>query len=115
LIEPQSFIDGRGITNLLVASSLLAAAFDEIRHRQDLARRTETALFDLIFLADQLTLGGDVVQAPLEAQSDEALPRMQVQRSVSPNFGSTALSRERPLTALSGSLVERPCASGFWP
>src|SRR6185437_2055671 len=31
---------------------------------QDLAQRAEAALFDSIFLADQLALGGDVAQAP---------------------------------------------------
>ncbi|HUC71912.1 MAG TPA: LLM class flavin-dependent oxidoreductase [Stellaceae bacterium] len=36
----------------------------DIRYYQDLARRAEAALFDSIFLADQLALGGDVAQAP---------------------------------------------------
>ncbi len=36
----------------------------DIRYYQDLAQRAETALFDSIFLADQLALGGDVAQAP---------------------------------------------------
>src|SRR5881227_1650542 len=36
----------------------------DIRYYQDLAKRAETALFDSIFLADQLALGGDVTQAP---------------------------------------------------
>src|SRR6476620_2086251 len=36
----------------------------DIRHYQDLAQRAEAALFDSIFLADQLALGGDVAQAP---------------------------------------------------
>jgi FMN-dependent oxidoreductase (nitrilotriacetate monooxygenase family) len=36
----------------------------DIRYYQDLAQRAEAALFDSIFLADQLALGGDVVQAP---------------------------------------------------
>jgi alkanesulfonate monooxygenase SsuD/methylene tetrahydromethanopterin reductase-like flavin-dependent oxidoreductase (luciferase family) len=36
----------------------------DIRYYQDLAQRAETALFDSIFLADQLALGGDVTQAP---------------------------------------------------
>ena len=35
-----------------------------IRYYQDLAQRAEAALFDSIFLADQLALGGDVAQAP---------------------------------------------------
>ena len=35
-----------------------------IRYYQDLAQRAERALFDSIFLADQLALGGDVAQAP---------------------------------------------------
>jgi FMN-dependent oxidoreductase (nitrilotriacetate monooxygenase family) len=36
----------------------------DIRYYQDLAQRAEGALFDSIFLADQLALGGDVAQAP---------------------------------------------------
>ena len=36
----------------------------DIRYYQDLAQRAETALFDSLFLADQLALGGDVAQAP---------------------------------------------------
>src|SRR5438552_5031697 len=35
-----------------------------IRYYQDLAQRAEAALFDSVFLADQLALGGDVAQAP---------------------------------------------------
>jgi FMN-dependent oxidoreductase (nitrilotriacetate monooxygenase family) len=35
-----------------------------IRYYQDLAQRAEAALFDSIFFADQLALGGDVAQAP---------------------------------------------------
>ena len=44
------------------ASSPLALT--DIRYYQDLAQRAEAALFDSIFLADQLALGGDVAQAP---------------------------------------------------
>jgi FMN-dependent oxidoreductase (nitrilotriacetate monooxygenase family) len=36
----------------------------DIRYYVDLAQRAESALFDSIFLADQLALGGDVAQAP---------------------------------------------------
>ena len=36
----------------------------DIRYYQDLAQRAEAALFNSIFLADQLALGGDVAQAP---------------------------------------------------
>src|ERR1700720_2457304 len=36
----------------------------DIRYYQDLAKRAEAALFDSVFLADQLALGGDVAQAP---------------------------------------------------
>jgi FMN-dependent oxidoreductase (nitrilotriacetate monooxygenase family) len=36
----------------------------DIRYYQDLACRAEAALFDSIFLADQLALGDDVAQAP---------------------------------------------------
>ena len=36
----------------------------DICYYQDLAQRAETALFDSLFLADQLALGGDVAQAP---------------------------------------------------
>jgi FMN-dependent oxidoreductase (nitrilotriacetate monooxygenase family) len=43
-------------------SSLLPLT--DIRYYQDLAQRAEAALFDSIFLADQLALGGDVDQAP---------------------------------------------------
>ncbi len=43
-------------------SSLLPLT--DIRYYQDLAQRAETALFDSLFLADQLALGGDVAQAP---------------------------------------------------
>jgi FMN-dependent oxidoreductase (nitrilotriacetate monooxygenase family) len=38
-------------------------ALTDIRYYQDLARRAEDALFDSIFLADQLALGEDVTQA----------------------------------------------------
>src|SRR5262249_3168006 len=44
------------------ATSLLPLT--DIRYYQDLAQRAEGALFDSIFLADQLALGGDVTQAP---------------------------------------------------
>ena len=43
------------------ASSPLALS--DIRYYQDLAQRAEAALFDSIFLADQLALGEDVAQA----------------------------------------------------
>jgi hypothetical protein len=43
-------------------SSLLPLT--DIRYYQDLAQRAEAALFDSIFLADQLALGGGVDQAP---------------------------------------------------
>ena len=36
----------------------------DIRYYQDVAQRAERALFDSIFLADQLAVGGDVAQAP---------------------------------------------------
>jgi FMN-dependent oxidoreductase (nitrilotriacetate monooxygenase family) len=36
----------------------------DIRYYQDLAQRAEAALFDAIFIADQLALGEDVAQAP---------------------------------------------------
>ena len=36
----------------------------DIRYYQDLAQHAEAALFDSVFLADQLALGGDVAQAP---------------------------------------------------
>src|SRR6516164_8258959 len=36
----------------------------DIRYYQDLAQRAEAGLFDSVFLADQLALGGDVAQAP---------------------------------------------------
>ena len=38
-------------------------ALTDIRYYQDLARRAEAALFDSVFLADQLALGEDVAQA----------------------------------------------------
>ena len=38
-------------------------ALTDIRYYQDLAQRAEVALFDSIFFADQLALGGDVAQA----------------------------------------------------
>jgi hypothetical protein len=38
-------------------------ALTDIRYDQDLARRAEDALFDSIFLADQLALGEDAAQA----------------------------------------------------
>ena len=44
------------------ASSPLALT--DIDYYQDLAQRAEAALFDSIFFADQLALGGDVAQAP---------------------------------------------------
>src|SRR6266513_5739027 len=44
------------------ASSPLALT--DIRYYQDLAQRAETALFDSIFIADQLALAEDVAQAP---------------------------------------------------
>src|SRR5688572_7464787 len=40
-----------------------ALPLTDIRYFQDLARRAETALFDSVFLADQLALGEDVAQA----------------------------------------------------
>lgn len=59
------FIHGRGHHEAAwrhAASSPLALT--DIRYYQDLAQRAEAALFDSIFLADQLALGGDVAQAP---------------------------------------------------
>jgi FMN-dependent oxidoreductase (nitrilotriacetate monooxygenase family) len=59
------FIHGRGHHEASwrhPASSPLALT--DIRYYQDLAARAEAALFDSIFLADQLALGGDVGQAP---------------------------------------------------
>ena len=40
-----------------------ALPLTDIRYYQDLAQRAEAALFDSVFLADQLALGGDVGQA----------------------------------------------------
>ena len=59
------FIHGRGHHEAAwrrPASSPLALT--DIRYYQDLAQRAEAALFDSIFLADQLALGNDVSQAP---------------------------------------------------
>ena len=59
------FIHGRGHHEAAwrhPASSPLALT--DIRYYQDLAQRAEAALFDSIFLADQLALGEDVAQAP---------------------------------------------------
>lgn len=39
-------------------------ALTDIEYYQNLAQRAEAALFDSIFFADQLALGGDVAQAP---------------------------------------------------
>src|SRR5436305_8546630 len=59
------FIHGRGHHEAAwrhpAASTL---ALTDIRYYQDLAQRAESALFDSIFLADQLALGDDVAQAP---------------------------------------------------
>jgi FMN-dependent oxidoreductase (nitrilotriacetate monooxygenase family) len=58
------FIHGRGHHEASwrhPASSPLALT--DIRYYQDLARRAEAALFDSIFLADQLALGDDAAQA----------------------------------------------------
>src|SRR5947199_1364898 len=58
------FIHGRGHHEAAwrhpAASTL---ALTDIRYYQDLAQRAESALFDSIFLADQLALGEDVAQA----------------------------------------------------
>ncbi|MGH7047433.1 MAG: LLM class flavin-dependent oxidoreductase [Stellaceae bacterium] len=59
------FIHGRGHHEASwrhPASSPLALT--DIRYYIDLAQRAEAALFDSIFFADQLALGGDVAQAP---------------------------------------------------
>src|SRR5262245_11088613 len=59
------FIHGRGHHEASwrhPSSSRLALT--DIRYYQDVAQRAEAALFDSIFLADQLALGGDVAQAP---------------------------------------------------
>src|SRR6202451_707524 len=59
------FIHGRGHHEASwrhPASSSLPLT--DIRYYVDLAQRAEAALFDSIFLADQLALGGDVAQAP---------------------------------------------------
>ncbi len=59
------FIHGRGHHEASwrhPASSSLPLT--DIRYYQDLAQRAEAALFNSIFLADQLALGGDVAQAP---------------------------------------------------
>jgi FMN-dependent oxidoreductase (nitrilotriacetate monooxygenase family) len=59
------FIHGRGHHEASwrhPASSPLSLT--DIRYYQDLAQRAEAALFDSIFFADQLALGGDVTQAP---------------------------------------------------
>jgi FMN-dependent oxidoreductase (nitrilotriacetate monooxygenase family) len=39
-------------------------ALTDVRYYVDVAQRAEAALFDSIFLADQLAVGGDVAQAP---------------------------------------------------
>ncbi len=59
------FIHGRGHHEASwrhPASSPLALT--DIRYYQDLAQRAEAALFDSIFLADQLALGDDAARAP---------------------------------------------------
>ena len=65
LLHLNLFIHGRGHHEAAwrhSASSPLPLT--DIHYYQDLAQRAEAALFDSIFLADQLALGGDVVQAP---------------------------------------------------
>ncbi len=51
-------------------------ALTDIRYYQDLAQRAEAALFDSIFLADQLALGEDVAQgrAPGSSRSPCSRP-----------------------------------------
>src|SRR5712664_2549979 len=55
----------------------------DIRYYQDLAQRAEAALFDSIFFADQLALGGDVAQAartwlePITVRSEEHTSELQ--------------------------------------
>src|SRR6516162_11198468 len=59
------FIHGRGHHEASwrhPASSALPLT--DIRYYQDVAQRAEAALFDSIFLADQLAIGGDVTRAP---------------------------------------------------
>jgi FMN-dependent oxidoreductase (nitrilotriacetate monooxygenase family) len=59
------FIHGRGHHEASwrhAAASPLALT--DIRYYVDVAQRAEAALFDSIFLADQLAVGGDVAQAP---------------------------------------------------
>src|ERR1700726_2727113 len=48
----------------------------DVRYYQDLAQRAEAALFDSIFFADQLALGGGVTQAP--RTSLEAITRVRL-------------------------------------
>ena len=58
------FIHGRGHHEASwrhPASSSLALT--DIRYYQDMAQRAEAALFDSVFLADQLALGDDASQA----------------------------------------------------
>ena len=47
-----------------VGDFLQVESLTDIRYYQDLAQRAQAALFDSIFLADQLALGGDAAQAP---------------------------------------------------
>jgi hypothetical protein len=54
----------------------------DIRYYQDLAQRAETALFDSLFLADQLALGGDVAQAPRTGSSRSPYWRQSQRRPV---------------------------------
>jgi FMN-dependent oxidoreductase (nitrilotriacetate monooxygenase family) len=59
------FIHGRGHHEASWRHPAASALpLTDIRYYQDLAQRAEAALFDSVFLADQLALGGDVAQAP---------------------------------------------------
>jgi FMN-dependent oxidoreductase (nitrilotriacetate monooxygenase family) len=59
------FIHGRGHHEASWRHAAMSPlSLTDIAYYQDLARRAESALFDSVFLADQLALGGDVAQAP---------------------------------------------------
>ena len=74
-------------------------ALTDIRYYQDLAQRAEAALFDSIFLADQLALGEDASQAARTWLEPVTVRRQPGQlRGVGVEVARHELVEDRPVT-----------------
>lgn len=88
----------------------------DIRYYQHLAQQAERTLFDSIFLADQLALGGDVTQAPRTwLEPITVLAALAVATSRVGLIATASTTYTEPSTSHASSLRSTTSATGVRP